>query len=130
MPSGSNNWVIAGQHTASGKPLLSNDMHLSLTVPNIWYMADLRAPGYHAAGVTLPGFPSSSPATMNTSPGDSLRSMADVQDLYVEKLDGKGNLPGCGRKMEATVVPITRSSTCAAAKTSLSRCSLRVTVRC
>ncbi len=54
---GSNNWVIAGRHTASGKPLLSNDMHLSLTVPNIWYMADLRAPGFHAAGVTLPAFP-------------------------------------------------------------------------
>ncbi|HTJ29535.1 MAG TPA: penicillin acylase family protein, partial [Acidobacteriaceae bacterium] len=36
---GSNNWVIAGKHTASGKPLLSNDMHLGLTVPNIWYMA-------------------------------------------------------------------------------------------
>ena len=54
---GSNNWVIAGKHTASGKPLLSNDMHLGLTVPNIWYMADLRAPGFHAAGVTLPGMP-------------------------------------------------------------------------
>jgi penicillin amidase len=54
---GSNNWVIAGKHTASGKPLLSNDMHLSLTEPNIWYMADLRASGYHAAGVTLPGMP-------------------------------------------------------------------------
>jgi penicillin amidase len=40
--SGSNNWVIAGQHTASGKPLLSNDMHLPLTVPNIWYIADLE----------------------------------------------------------------------------------------
>ncbi len=38
---GSNNWVISGKHTASGKPLLSNDMHLSLTEPNIWFMADL-----------------------------------------------------------------------------------------
>src|SRR5579859_4528968 len=37
---GSNNWVIAGTHTASGKPLLSNDMHLGLNVPNIWYMAE------------------------------------------------------------------------------------------
>ena len=46
---GSNNWAISGRHTASGKPLLSNDMHLGLTEPNIWYMADLRAPGFHAA---------------------------------------------------------------------------------
>jgi len=51
------NWVIAGKHTASGKPLLSNDMHLGLTEPNIWFMADLKAPGFHAAGVTLPGLP-------------------------------------------------------------------------
>jgi len=55
--SGSNEWVIAGGHTKSGKPLLSNDMHLSLTVPNIWYMAGLSAPGFHAAGVTIPGVP-------------------------------------------------------------------------
>ncbi len=40
---GSNNWVIAGKHTASGKPLLSNDMHLPLAAPDIWYMADLKA---------------------------------------------------------------------------------------
>ncbi len=39
--SGSNNWVIAGTHTASGKPLLSNDMHLTLREPDTWYMADL-----------------------------------------------------------------------------------------
>src|SRR5208337_481684 len=54
---GSNNWVIAGRHTASGKPLLSNDMHLGLSEPDLWYIADLRAPGFHAAGVTLPGMP-------------------------------------------------------------------------
>src|ERR1035438_10512836 len=54
---GSNNWVLAGKHTASGKPMLSNDMHLGLAVPNIWFMADLSAPGFHAAGVTLPGMP-------------------------------------------------------------------------
>ena len=40
---GSNNWVVAGSHTASGKPLLSNDMHLTLRVPDTWYMADLIA---------------------------------------------------------------------------------------
>ena len=39
---GSNNWVVAGSRTASGKPLLSNDMHLTLRVPDTWYMADLQ----------------------------------------------------------------------------------------
>ncbi len=88
---GSNNWVIAGRHTASGKPLLSNDMHLSLTVPNIWYMADLRAPGYHAAGVTLPGLPFVVAGHNEHVAWGFTALYADVQDLYVEKLDGKGD---------------------------------------
>ncbi len=94
---GSNNWVIAGKHTASGKPLLSNDMHLGLTEPNIWYMADLKAngnqgaPGYHAAGVTLPGLPYVIAGHNEHVAWGFTALYADVQDLYVEKLDGKGN---------------------------------------
>ena len=88
---GSNNWVVAGTHTASGKPLLSNDMHLSLTVPNIWYMADLEAPGFHAAGVTLPGMPFVIAGHNEHVAWGFTALMGDVQDLYVEKLDGKGN---------------------------------------
>jgi penicillin amidase len=88
---GSNNWVISGQHTASGKPLLSNDMHLALTEPDIWYMADLRAPGYHAAGVTAPGMPYVIAGHNEHVAWGFTALYADVQDLYVEKLDGKGN---------------------------------------
>jgi penicillin amidase len=88
---GSNNWVIAGKHTASGKPLLSNDMHLGLSEPNIWYMADLRAPGYHAAGVTLPGMPFVIAGHNEHVAWGFTALLADVQDLYVEKLDGNGN---------------------------------------
>jgi penicillin amidase len=94
---GSNNWVIAGQHTASGKPLLSNDMHLALTEPNIWYMADLRAqgrdghPGYHAAGVTLPGIPFVIAGHNQHVAWGFTALYADVEDLFVEELDGKGN---------------------------------------
>ncbi len=89
--SGSNNWVISGKHTASGRPLLSNDMHLDLSVPNIWFMADLRAPGYHAAGVTLPGFPFVIAGHNEHVAWGFTALLADVQDLYAEKLDGKGN---------------------------------------
>jgi penicillin amidase len=92
--SGSNNWVIAGNHTASGKPLLSNDMHLGLTEPNIWFMADLEAPGFHAAGVTLPGFPFVIAGHNEHVAWGFTALFADVQDLYNEKLDGKGNYQG------------------------------------
>jgi penicillin amidase len=88
---GSNNWVVAGAHTASGKPLLSNDMHLSLTEPNIWYMADLRAPGFHAAGVTLPGMPFVIAGHNEHVAWGFTALYGDVQDLYIETLDGKGN---------------------------------------
>ncbi|MFZ1084599.1 MAG: penicillin acylase family protein [Terracidiphilus sp.] len=89
--SGSNNWVVAGAHTASGKPLLSNDMHLGLSVPNIWYTADLKAPGYHAAGVTLPGMPFVIAGHNEHVAWGFTALYADVQDLYLEALDGKGN---------------------------------------
>ncbi|HVZ84350.1 MAG TPA: penicillin acylase family protein [Terracidiphilus sp.] len=88
---GSNNWVIAGAHTASGKPLLSNDMHLGLTVPNIWYMADLKAPDFHTAGVTLVGVPYVIAGHNEHVAWGFTALYADVQDLYVEKLDGRGN---------------------------------------
>ncbi len=91
---GSNNWVIAASRTASGKPLLSNDMHLTLRVPDTWYMADLRAPGFHAAGVTLPGFPFIIAGHNEHVAWGFTALYADVQDLYTEKLDGKGNYEG------------------------------------
>ena len=89
---GSNNWVVAGSHTASGKPLLSNDMHLGLTEPNIWFMADLRAPGYHAAGVTLPGMPFVVAGhNEHVAYGVSPRCSPTCRIFTSEKLDGNGN---------------------------------------
>ncbi len=54
---GSNDWVVSGAHTVSGKPLLSNDMHLGHQMPNLWYEAHLHAGTLDVAGVTLPGMP-------------------------------------------------------------------------
>ncbi len=54
---GSNNWVVSGAHTVTGKPLLSNDMHLGHQMPNLWYEAHLRSGRLDVAGVTLPGMP-------------------------------------------------------------------------
>lgn len=54
---GSNAWVLAGSRTASGKPLLANDPHLSNRIPGIWYLAQLSAPGLDVIGATIPGLP-------------------------------------------------------------------------
>jgi len=57
FPIGSNNWVLSGQHTVSGKPLLSNDMHLGHQMPNLWYEVHLHSGNFDVAGVSLPGHP-------------------------------------------------------------------------
>ncbi len=54
---GSNNWVVSGQHTMSGKPLLSNDMHLDHQMPNLWFEVHLKSGNFDVAGVALPGTP-------------------------------------------------------------------------
>jgi penicillin amidase len=60
---GSNNWAVAGEHTASGVALVANDMHLSISVPIIWYRASMAFPDADGepqkiTGVSLPGLPS------------------------------------------------------------------------
>ena len=115
---GSNNWVIAGSHTASGKPLLSNDMHLTLREPDTWYMADLSAPGFHAAGVTLPGFPLVIAGHNDHVAWGFTALYGDAQDLYIEKLDGKGNYESASTATVASRSPsIPKSFMFAAAKT-------------
>jgi penicillin amidase len=54
---GSNDWVVSGAHTVTGKPLLSDDMHLGHQMPNLWYEAHLHSGALDVAGVTLPGMP-------------------------------------------------------------------------
>ncbi len=87
---GSNGWAVAGSRTASGKPMLSSDMHLSFSVPGIWYEADLEAPGFHAAGVTLPGTPFVIVGHNQHVAWGFTNLGADVQDLYVETTRGNG----------------------------------------
>jgi penicillin amidase len=100
---GSNNWVISGKHTASGKPLLSNDMHLGLTEPNIWFMADLVAPGFHAAGVTLPGVPFVIAGHNEHVAWGFTALYADVQDIYVENVQGDKYRAGDGSWKPLTI---------------------------
>jgi penicillin G amidase len=81
---GSNNWVVSGAHTASGKPLLSNDPHLGHSIPSIWYQVELEAPGLHAAGVTFPGGPVMVIGHNERIAWGMTNTGPDVQDLYLE----------------------------------------------
>jgi len=84
---GSNNWVVAGARSASGKPLLANDPHLGLNVPAIWYFAHLSAPGLNAIGATLPGSPMLVLGRNDRIAWGFTNTGPDVQDLYIEKID-------------------------------------------
>ncbi len=87
---GSNNWVISGAHTASGRPLLSNDMHLDLAIPNVWYEAHLTAGDFDVAGVTLPGVPYVVVGHNRRIAWGFTNLGPNVEDVYVEKFNDKG----------------------------------------
>jgi penicillin amidase len=54
---GSNAWAAGGARTQNSNALIANDPHVDLTIPGIWYVVDLQAPGLHAAGAVVPGLP-------------------------------------------------------------------------
>jgi penicillin G amidase len=84
---GSNGWAVAGSRTASGKPLLSNDMHLEFSLPGIWYMTHLSAPGLEVSGVALPGAPGVIVGHNRRIAWGITNLGYDVQDLYLEQID-------------------------------------------
>jgi penicillin amidase len=83
---GSNNWVLSGSHTTTGKPLLANDPHLKLSAPALWYFARLEAPGLKVAGATLPGLPIVVLGQNDHIAWGFTNTGPDVQDLYLERL--------------------------------------------
>jgi penicillin amidase len=83
----SNNWVVSGKHTASGKPLLANDPHLMPSAPSIWYMVHLSAPGVRVAGVTAAGLPGVVIGHNEDIAWGFTNVGTDVQDVYVEKFN-------------------------------------------
>jgi penicillin amidase len=83
----SNNWVVSGKHTATGKPLLANDPHLPPTAPSIWYLVHLSAPGVRVAGVSAPGGPGVIIGHNDRIAWGMTNVGPDVQDVYEEKFD-------------------------------------------
>ena len=82
----SNNWVIAGRLTASGKPLLANDPHLGLNLPSTWYLARIEFEGRVLAGATAPGVPVVVIGRNDHVAWGFTTAYADTQDLFVETL--------------------------------------------
>jgi len=84
---GSNNWVVAGSRSVTGKPLLANDPHLLVQVPAVWFECHLAAPGYEAAGVALPFAPGIVIGHTAHHAWGLTNVGGDVQDLYLERLN-------------------------------------------
>jgi penicillin G amidase len=83
----SNNWVVDGAHSASGKPLLANDPHLPFGAPGFWYLARLRTPQRELAGGTVPGTPFVVIGHNDHIAWGFTTTGSDVEDLFVEKID-------------------------------------------
>ena len=87
---GSNNWVVNGSRTTSGKPLLANDPHLSLAAPAIWYFTRQKAPGIDVTGATLPGGHAVILGRTKGVAWGFTNTGPDVQDLYLEEINDRG----------------------------------------
>jgi penicillin amidase len=82
---GSNSWVVSGKKSASGKPLLANDMHLGHSLPGIWYEARLQTPNVNVSGVFIPGIPFVVVGANQHVAWGFTNTMADDTDFYYEK---------------------------------------------
>jgi penicillin amidase len=90
LVTGSNNWVVSGAHTVSGKPLISNDMHLGHQMPNLWYEAHLRCGSFDVAGVALPGFPYVVVGHNQRIAWGFTNVGPTVEDVYIESFNPAG----------------------------------------
>ena len=83
----SNNWVVDGAHSVTGKPLLANDPHLDFAAPLVWYLARLEAPNVDVTGATTPGAPVVVLGHNSRIAWGFTTTNADVEDVFVEQVD-------------------------------------------
>src|SRR5687767_10903939 len=93
---GSNNWAVSGRLTPDGAPLIANDMHLDVRVPNTWYRAQLQWPDsatpgrvHRLVGVTLPGSPAVVVGSNTFIAWGFTNTYADWSDLVLLEVDEK-----------------------------------------
>ena len=87
--SGSNNWAISGALSATGAPLIAADPHLPPSMPGIWYQISLQVGERFTRGASLPGLPGHYMGQNNDVCWTFTNVLADVQDLFIEKIEGE-----------------------------------------
>ncbi|MCW2987382.1 MAG: peptidase penicillin amidase [Solirubrobacterales bacterium] len=87
--SGSNNWAVSGELSATGAPLIAGDPHLPPSMPGIWYQVALRHGNRFVRGASMPGMPGVYMGQNNDVCWTFTNVMADVQDLFVERIEGE-----------------------------------------
>ncbi len=85
--SGSNGWVLHGDRTTTGKPILANDPHLRFGAPILWYLAHIEAPGLRLTGATVPGVPFMVLGHNGKIAWGMANGGGDVEDIFVETVD-------------------------------------------
>ena len=98
--SGSNSWVVAPERSASGAPLMANDPHLGVQLPNLWLIAGYKSPSYHAVGLMLPGVPLIAVGRNPDIAWGGTNMRAATSDLY----DATSLLPGATERTERIAV--------------------------
>lgn len=83
----SNEWVVSGAHSVSGKPLLANDPHLGYGFPGTWYLARMAGPGFDIRGATPPGVPAIALGHNASIAWGFTTTNLDSQDLFIERVD-------------------------------------------
>jgi len=83
----SNAWVVAGERTRSGRPILANDMHLALRAPSLWYLMVLHADSLAVTGMSLPGVPYIVAGHNRAVAWGFTNAMLDDADLFAERPD-------------------------------------------
>ena len=84
--SASNAWVLSGDRTTTGKPILANDPHLGYQAPNLWYLARIETPSWRIAGATVPGVPFHVLGHNGKVAWGMTTTESDTQDLFIERL--------------------------------------------
>ena len=98
---GSNNWAVTGKRSATGGPLVAGDPHLPSGMPGIWHQCALELGDRFCRGATLPGIPGITMGQNNDVAWTFTNVMADVEDLFIERIDGdRYEFQGAWRDLE------------------------------